>query len=89
MCAASPARKSRPWRIGSHTTLLMPTITFCVIGPSFGSQPSRVARRARISAQMRSSDQRSTVSAGSHWKYMRCSVGDRVLTSAKPRSCVA
>ena len=86
MCAASPARKSLPYCIGVDTKLRMPTMFFWKILPSVICQPSAVSTRACSSAQMRSSDQFSTESFGSHWKYMRWMFGERVLTSAKPRS---
>jgi hypothetical protein len=38
---------------------------------------------------MRSSDHGSIFSLGEHWKYIRWMSGDRVLTSTKPRSCIA
>ena len=40
MCAASPARNSRPYCIGSTTKLRMPVTPFSRIGPSSSVQPS-------------------------------------------------
>src|SRR5713226_4142833 len=71
MCAASPARNSLPACIGVETKLRMPTMFFWKIRPSVICQPSSVSTRAWSSDQMRSSDQASTESFGSHWKYMR------------------
>ena len=59
---------------------------FWKIRPSFRRNPSSPATRACSSVQIRSSDQAFTSSAGSHWKYMRCTSGVRLLISAKPRS---
>ena len=53
-----------------------PSVTDAPDGPS----------RAVNSAQIRSSDQSSTLVSGSHWKYSRCTLGDRVDTSTNPRS---
>ncbi len=69
--AARCARRRRPGtagrtRIGSTTKLRMPVRPFCRIGPSFGSQPSCICRRARSSRQIRSSDQASSRSSGAH-----------------------
>ena len=44
MCAASPARKSRPYCIGSTTKLRMPVTPFSRIGPSSSVQPSSAER---------------------------------------------
>ena len=66
MCAASPARKSRPCCIGSVTKLRKATIDFCSRRPVFGFQPSFVSSRVCNSAQMRSSDHWATSSCGSH-----------------------
>ncbi len=85
MWAASPARKSLPWRIGSQTKERICTMLFWKILPSVSVQSS-VSRRACISSQIRSSDQFSTLSLGSHWKYRRWISGERVLTREKPRS---
>src|SRR4029450_6752282 len=49
MWAASPARNSRPWRIGSTTKLRMPVTLLSRIGPSSRVQPASGARPARRS----------------------------------------
>jgi hypothetical protein len=84
-CAASPARNSLPCRIGSTTNERDCSTSFLKIGPSCTVNPAGDSRAAN-SAQIRSSDQRSTSVAGSHWKCSRCTVGLRVETSTNPRS---
>ena len=64
MCAASPARNSRPWRIGAATKLRIGVTPFWMIRPMFGCQPSRVVMRAIISSQIASSVQLSIDSSG-------------------------
>ncbi len=54
MCAASPARNSRPCCIGSTTKLRIPVTPFSRIGPSLSVQPSSPSR-AWSSSQIRSS----------------------------------
>ena len=44
------------------------------------------ATRAWISSQIWSCDQSSGLVSGSHWKYSRCTLGERVEIRAKPRS---
>ena len=56
MCAASPARKSRPWRMGSATKLRIPVTPFSMSGPSFRVKPSAVSR-VPSSSQICASDQ--------------------------------
>ena len=85
MCAASPARNNRPYCIGSHTNDRNCSTSFLKIGPSVTVAPDG-ASRALNSAQIRSSDQSSTLVSGSHWKYSRCTLGERVDTSTNPRS---
>jgi hypothetical protein len=86
MWAASPARNSRPKRIGSTTKLRMPVTPLSRIGPSSRVQPSSVASRAWSSSQIRPSGQSSIGSSGSTWRYSRVSSGERMLCRAKPRS---
>ena len=61
---------------------------FWVISPSVNVNPSRV-KRVCSSAQMRSSDQASRSSSGVHCRYSRLTVGERIDSSAKPRSWLA
>ena len=82
MCAASPARNSRPWRIGSATKLRIPVIPFCRIGPSAGCQPSSVRSRTCSSDQMRSSDHAARSSSGGD---LQVEPGDRRRTHAEER----
>src|SRR6266511_449504 len=63
--AASPARKSRPYCIGSTTKLRMPVMPFSSTGPSCSVQPSS-AVRACSSCQIRSSGHSSSGSSGRH-----------------------
>ena len=87
MCAASPARNSRPYCIGSTTKLRRAATPFSKIGPSLRvKSPLRVAVRVWSSSQMRSSDHPPMSSSGSHWRYMRQTSGERTLSSEKPRS---
>jgi hypothetical protein len=65
MCAASPARNSRSYRIGSATKLRIGVMDFSRIGPSRSSHPSVVANLARSSVQIRSSGHASMSSSGS------------------------
>ena len=65
MCAASPARKSRPNCIGSTTKLRMSVTFFSSTGPSRSFQPSSLASRRASSSQMRASGQLSIGSSGS------------------------
>ena len=74
VCAASPASSSRPLRIGVWTKERNGSTVRSMIGPSSSSKPSGPASRACSSLQIRSSDQASTSSSGSHWKYIRCTV---------------
>ena len=64
MCAASPARNSRPNCIGSTTKLRMPVMPFSTILPSRNFQPSSVSSRVCSSCQMRSSGQPPISSSG-------------------------
>jgi hypothetical protein len=57
--------KSRPYCIGSQTKLRIGTMFFWKMRPSVSRKPSP-AVRVCSSSQMRSSDQFSTRSAGSH-----------------------
>src|SRR4051812_12938384 len=66
MCAASPARNSRPYRIGSTTKLRIAMMPFWKMRPWASFQPSPVSRRACSSSQMRASGQFFTSSFGSH-----------------------
>jgi len=86
MCAASPAKKSRPYCIGSITKLRIPVMPFCKMGPSAGLQPSLVACRVQSSSQILASGHRAISSSGAHCRYSRVIWGDRMLNSAKPRS---
>jgi hypothetical protein len=88
MCAASPARNSRPCRIGVLTNDRIGRIDFSVTGPVLSSQPSWAKRVARLS-QMRSSDQSSIFSDGSTCRYSRDTVGERIEYSANPSGCQA
>lgn len=88
MCAASPARKTRPWRMGSVTWLRIGSTAFEVIRPraSFHPGASSVAKRASSSSQTRASDQSpGSVPLGT-WRYRRLTDGERMLARAKPRS---
>ena len=61
MCAASPARNSRPCRIGASTKLRIGSTLFSVIGPGVSCHPSwPCPSRTASSAQIRSSDQSAT-----------------------------
>ena len=65
MCAASPARNSRPWRIGSATNERIGAMPFSKISPSLSAKPpSAVAIRVCSSSQMRSSGQALELLAG-------------------------
>lgn len=86
VCPASPARTSRPQRMVSWTNERKISTVFSKIGPSLSWNPSAPCNRPCNSAQIRSSDQLSTFSVGSHWKYIRCTDGVRWLIRAKPRS---
>ena len=88
MCAASPARNSRPRRIGALTNERIGSTDFSVIVPVLSSQPSRAKRVARLS-QIRSSDQSSIFSSGSTCRYSRETFGERIEYSAKPSGCQA
>ena len=48
MCAASPARKSRPCRIGSATKLRIGVMPFSSTGPSASVQPGRPSRSLQL-----------------------------------------
>ena len=85
VCAASPARNSRPYCMGSQTKLRNCSTSFLKMLPVLSVTPDG-ASRASNSSQIRSSDQSSTVGVGSHWKYSRCTFGDRVEISTNPRS---
>ena len=86
MCAASPARNSRPYCIGSTTKLRIWMMPFWKIGPASSAQPSLVASRACSSVQMRSSGQFVDRVGRIALKIQALNFGERVLTSAKPRS---
>jgi hypothetical protein len=62
MCAASPARNSRPCRIGAATKLRIGVIDLSVMRPSETDQPGS-ANRFCSSAQIRSSGQASSASS--------------------------
>ncbi len=65
MCAASPARKSRPWRIGSATKLLSGATDFSSAGPVTSRAATAPGNRVLSSSQNRSSGQASgSVAAG-------------------------
>lgn len=71
--------------IGSQTKLRKITTSFLKILPVLTVEPAG-ASRAPNSSQILSSGQSSTVVSGSHRKYSRCTPGDRVEISTKPRS---
>ena len=56
------------------------------IGPTLGSHPSSVRKRAVNSDQIRSSLHSFTSSSGAHCRYSRVIAGDRMLSNANPRS---
>ena len=85
MCAASPARNSRPYRIGSTTKLRMPVMLFSSTGPSVSVKPSAASRRCS-SAQIRSSGQSAMSSSGGDLQVEPGDRGERMLCRAKPRS---
>jgi len=69
MCAASPARNSRPWRIGSATNDRIGAIPLSKISPSWSAkEPSSVAMRVWSSSQMRASGHASSSSSGATWR---------------------
>ena len=84
MCAASPARNSRPNCIGSTTKLRIGVTPFCTILPCGSAQepPSRLCN----SSQIFSSGHSARSSSGAHCRYSRESVGEHMEKSAKPRS---
>ena len=61
--ATTPARAA-PWSSRSTTTLRIRVMPFCVIGPVFGMNPSRVCSRRANSDQIRSSGHCSMSSSG-------------------------
>ncbi len=83
MCAASPARKSRPRRMGSATTLRIPVTLFSRNGPSLRVNPS-AARRVPSSSQTCASDQAAGSVSGGTCRYRRVISGLRIEYSAKP-----
>ena len=67
MCAASPARNSRPCRIGVCTKLRIGSTLLSVIGPGVSFQPSWPwPSRVASASQIRSSDQSRDVGAVGH-----------------------
>jgi hypothetical protein len=88
MCAASPARNSRSYRMGEATKLRIGVMAFSVIGPSFSSQPGTV-RRWRSSDQIRSSGHWLMSSSAGTCRYSRLTWGVRMVCSAKPSGCRA
>ena len=86
MCAASPARNSRPYCIGSTTKLRIGAMPFSRTGPSVSVQPSSVARRVRSSSQIRSSGHSVDVLVGIDLEVEAADLGERRLCSANPRS---
>jgi len=85
MCAASPARNSRRWRMGEATKLRIGEMAFSVMGPSFRSHPGTPSR-CRNSAQILSSGHRSMSSSAGTCRYSRLTCGVRMVCSAKPSS---
>ena len=80
-----PGQQHPAVRMGSWTKLRNGSTAFAVIGPSWRVYPLTPTRGCS-SAQIRSSLQSSASSSGSHWKYIRCTVGVRWLIRAKPGS---
>lgn len=75
MCAASPARKRLPQRIGSATNERSGAIDFSIEGPVIMRADTSAGRRRCSSAQKASSDQSSTLSAsgtGMQWRLSAC-----------------
>ena len=83
MCAASPARNSRPYRIGALTKLRIGVMPLSRIGPSFSSQPGRASRFCSW-AQIRPSGQAAMSSSGGTCRYSRLSAWLRRLCRANP-----
>ena len=77
----------RPKRIGSTTKLRIGVIPFCRIVPSpTAGPPALLSDRSRSSRQKRWSGHASSSSPAGHWTYSRVIAGERIETSAKPRS---
>ncbi len=86
MCAASPARNSRPYCIGTATKLRIGVIPLSSKGPSVNVKPSSVASRVCSSDQIRSSGHCAMSSSGATCRYIRVTSGERIECSAKPFS---
>ena len=83
MCVASPARNSRPYRIGALTKLRIGVIAMSSAGPSFTSQPGS-ANRSWSACQIRASGQSSARASGSTCRYSLLTCRLRMLYRAKP-----
>ena len=81
VCAASPTIARRPLRSSCATKLRNRSTSRWKIGPSVRVVPGT---RACSASQISSSVSAFGSASGSHWKYMRCTVGLRWLMSAKP-----
>src|SRR6478672_9807299 len=84
MCAASPARNSRPCCIGSHTNERIGVMPLSKIGPSLIAEPAEVVgplvAREHAIGNRRSADAVEAVAAGDHVAL------DLLIVERDPRS---